>query len=88
MMSWASLISVFLCQAVLQLLLLLAGDVEQNPGPPKILKQGGPTTWYGVQVRLTPPQCYQALFSFLRESLGTRLRRLCVSFSGVDGARS
>ena len=44
-MSWASLISVFLCQAVIQLLLLLAGDVEQNPGPPKILKQGGPSSY-------------------------------------------
>ena len=39
-MCWLTLISVFLCQAVIQLLLLLAGDVEQNPGPPKILKQG------------------------------------------------
>ena len=24
---------------------LLAGDVEQNPGPPKILKQGGPSSY-------------------------------------------
>ena len=45
-----SRISVFLCQAVIQLLLLLAGDVEQNPGPPKVLKQGGPTTTTSTQL--------------------------------------
>jgi len=39
-MSWMGLTSPFLYQAVIQALLLLAGDVEQNPGPPKILKRG------------------------------------------------
>ena len=42
---------------------------------------------HNLQVRqngLAPPNCYQALFPF-GESLGTRLRRLCVLFPGWKG---
>ena len=91
MMSCASLISVFLCQAVLQLLLLLAGDVEQNPGPPKILKQGGPTTFTSTPERFSPPPPpnYVTKLSFLSErEPGNEAKTLMRFVSGVEGSRS
>ena len=89
MMSWASLISVFLCQAVLQLLLLLAGDVEQNPGPPKILKQGGPTTCTSTSTPERSPQIILPSSLFLSErEPGNEAKTLMRFVSGVEGSRS